>query len=106
LVLSIVGTWWTKSTAGSCLWRIRLGSLPGERKKCLQCLLQTAWGVATGLPSCGFLPRPSLFFPWFFLVRKKGSGQPADINKHDLKILERFVRKHHRATAGNIKENI
>ncbi len=39
-------------------------------------------------------------------ARKKGSGQPANINKHVLKIVERFVRKPHRATTSNMRENV
>jgi transposase len=38
--------------------------------------------------------------------RKKGSGRPATITSSDLKILERFVKKNPRATAGDIKEQV
>ncbi len=37
---------------------------------------------------------------------KKGSGHPAVISKHVLKILERYLKKNPVATAGNIKENV
>jgi transposase len=39
-------------------------------------------------------------------ARKKGSGRPAIIPKHGLKVMERFVRKHPMATAGDIKEQV
>jgi hypothetical protein len=44
--------------------------------------------------------------PCSILAREKGSGHPAVIPKHALKVLERFVKKNPHTTEGDIKEKV
>jgi hypothetical protein len=62
--------------------------------------------AATAPTSKGSSPRLGTSLPVPSLKEKKGSGSPASITSSNLKILERFVKKILRATAGNIKEQV
>jgi hypothetical protein len=52
------------------------------------------------------LAKPRALPPHAIPERKKCSGRPAIITSRDREILERFVKKNPRATAGNIKEQL